>query len=227
MDLNTWEDIGSRLDLSRLGKPALIGLAAIVIMVAVIAGKNIVDAATAKDFEIVHEQDSSALHEVDAPQGTIFVHISGAVTNPGLVELDDGSRVADAVQAAGGFADDAVIDSVNLARQLEDGEQVYVAQVQSDDASGSPQESGNRGSALQTSSEGSTSARQDAVESKVNINTASESELQSLPGIGPSTAAKIVSERVQNGAFSSIEDLKRVSGIGDKKFESLSEMICV
>ena len=140
----------------------------------------------------------------------MYVHVSGAVQEPGLYELPEGSRIAAAVEAAGGFSEDAATDGVNLARVLFDGEQIVVPTIE-EAAAGSTSE----GSSTTSSS------------SLVNINTASASELDTLPGIGPATAEKIIADREANGPFTTIEDLKRVSGIGDKKYENLADLICV
>lgn len=143
----------------------------------------------------------------------IYVHVSGCVKNPGVYELAEGRRVADAIEKAGGALEDANLDSVNLARAPQDGEQIHVP---SRDAAG---QVGGAGEASGASSAGSTGP--------ININTASVEELTKLDGVGEATAEKIVAERTKNGPFSSVEDIKRVSGIGDKKFEALKDDICV
>ena len=212
MDLDTLEKMHSKLSLADLGKPALIGIAILVIMVAVLAGRNLIGTATATEFEL--SSDASSIEETVSDgeshkTETLFVHVSGCVAKPGLYELEEGSRLASAIEAAGGFTEDAACDSVNLARRLEDGEMVVVSSVSA----------GN--GANEEISEAKTTS------SLVNINTASAEELEQLPGIGPSTAQKIVSDRMANGSFKSPDDLKRVTGIGDKKFETISALICV
>ena len=212
MDLDTLEKMHSKLSLADLGKPALIGIAVLVIMVAVLAGRNLIGTATATEFEL--SSDASSIEETASDGGshkteTLFVHVSGCVANPGLYELEEGSRLASAIEAAGGFTEDAACDSVNLARRLEDGEMVVVLPMSA--GSGANEEIPE----VKTAS------------SLVNINTASAEELEQLPGIGPSTAQKIVSDRMANGSFKSPDDLKRVTGIGDKKFETISALICV
>ena len=212
MDLDTLEKMHSKLSLADLGKPALIGIAALVIMVAVLAGRNLIGTATATEFEL--SSDASSIEETASDGGshkteTLFVHVSGCVANPGLYELEEGSRLASAIEAAGGFTEDAACDSVNLARRLEDGEMVVVL----------PMSAGS--GANEEIPEAKTAS------SLININTATAEELEQLPGIGPSTAQKIVSDRMANGSFKSPDDLKRVTGIGDKKFETISALICV
>ena len=212
MDLDTLEKMHSKLSLADLGKPALIGIAVLVIMVAVLAGRNLIGTATATEFEL--SSDASSIEETVSDgeshkTETLFVHVSGCVANPGLYELEEGSRLASAIEAAGGFTEDAACDSVNLARRLEDGEMVVVLPMSA--GSGANEEIPE----VKTAS------------SLININTATAEELEQLPGIGPSTAQKIVSDRMANGSFKSPDDLKRVTGIGDKKFETISALICV
>jgi competence protein ComEA len=150
----------------------------------------------------------------------LWVHVAGAVRTPGLYELPSGSRVGDAVTVAGGTLEGASLSAVNLARLLDDGEQVYVpsdAEVEAGEAPAAAAHSqGDAGS-----SQGSGAA------AGVDINRAGATELEALPGVGPATAAKIISDREANGPFASPEDIMRVPGIGEKKFESMRELIVV
>lgn len=213
MDLDEIERIRDKLNLTHMSLPALMGIVVVVVMVAVLAGRNLIGTATATEFEVSRSAAASQSAEsVDAAPQSIYVHVSGAVASPGLYELEEGSRVASAVEAAGGFADDAAPESVNLARKLEDGEMVVVSRKSEVGVEAAAQ----GGEAGETVSTGI-----------VNINTASEAELETLPGIGPTMAQRIVSDRKANGAYKTVDDLKRVSGIGDRKFESLSGLICV
>lgn len=215
MDLNTLGELKDRLNLSGMGKPAMVGVVAVVLMVTALAGVRLAGTATADGFEVSKEAAQEEAPALAEDPASLFVHVSGSVVSPGLYELAAGARVADAVNAAGGFADDAATGSVNLARTLEDGEQIAVAsQSQQPD---SPQADGGAGAATPVASSSGL----------VNINTASAVELTSLPGIGEATAAKIVADRQANGPYKTIEDLKRVSGVGDRKFEALSTLICV
>jgi len=238
MDLDALEGIKQKLNLSTMSKPALIGVAAVLLVVAVVVAGRLVGAATTTSIEVSKGSMQQAQKEQQALGGdatasslsqretaeakSLFVHVTGAVVNPWLYELDSGSRVADAVTHAGGFTEEAAQESVNLARPLADGEQIVVATRQQVDEKGAGA-TNSQGLGAGTSSPpgggGSTGL--------VNINTADESELETLPGIGESTARKIVAERQANGAFTCIEDLMRVSGIGAKKFESLQGLICV
>ncbi len=157
----------------------------------------------------------------DAPPATVWVHVAGAVIRPGLYEMPSGARAGDALAVAGGPVEGACVDAVNLARTLEDGEQVYVPsreEVDSGSVAGAAAAAGGGAAGL---SPGASAG------GLVDINRASESELVALPGVGPATAGKIVADREANGPFASPEDLMRVSGIGDKKFEALRDLITV
>lgn len=156
----------------------------------------------------------------------IIVHITGQVQNWGVIELEPGSRVIDAVNKAGGFTEEADIEKVNLAYELTDGVKVYIPSKNEEvENSVSTQKYISTDSGENVIME--ESDMKEAVEALVNINEATQTELESLPGIGPSTALKIISYRQENGNFSSIEDIKNVSGIGDSKFENIRKLICV
>lgn len=146
----------------------------------------------------------------------VFVHIDGAVVAPGVYEMTGSlPRVNDAVMAAGGLAGDADTSALNLAAVLSDGEKIYVPR-QGEVVAGQASSGAASGSYVGASSSG-----------VININTATAEELDSLPGIGPSTAAAIVGDRERNGPFASPEDLMRVSGIGEGKFSKLKDQIRV
>ena len=147
----------------------------------------------------------------------IVVDVEGAVRAPGVYTLSSGARVIDALKAAGGANSSADMTTVNLARPVADGERVYIPrrgeQPPADAAPG-----GGGG----TSGGGSAGSG-----GKVNINTASESELEGLPGIGPTLAQRIVDYRTQHGPFHDVKDLMKVEGIGQKKFDSLKDYVTV
>lgn len=172
------------------------------------------------------------------PAVSIFVHVIGAVREPGVYELSQGSRVSDAVDAAGGTTSKASVDSVNLARVLNDGEQVLVptkaqvkdqGKVAGQDGSAASQEGGSAaGSSASSGSSGDSGSQPVGTGTgKVNINTASSAELQTLKGVGPATAQKIIDERTENGPFAKVDDLTRVSGIGEKKLAAIRYSITV
>lgn len=144
----------------------------------------------------------------------IKVYVTGEVNSPGVFEMNEDSRIEDAIILAGGLTSNANIKNVNLAFILEDGQKLYIPNINDKDLEYLSKENGENiiDSAKSTSS-------------KININKASLEELQSLPGVGASLAQRIITYRTENGKFNSIEDLKNVSGIGDKKFEGLKDNI--
>lgn len=152
----------------------------------------------------------------------LSVHVVGEVANPGLYEVDAGSRVQAAIDAAGGFTNDANQGSVNLAREIVDGEQIVVASKNASAAGAS-----GAGSAGTASSGTSASGASGASGGFVNINTADIAGLSSLSGIGEATAKKIIADREKNGPFKTTKDITRVSGIGDKKYEAIKDSITV
>jgi competence protein ComEA len=154
-------------------------------------------------------------------QAPISVHVIGAVPRPGLYEFPEDSRVQDAIDAAGGLLAEADENALNLAALLEDGQQLNIPYT-----TGSEPVDDGGASDLPSSSdtEGST---QDPDTELVNINTATLEELDTLPGIGPTTAQKIIDYRTENGPFSVIEDIMNVSGIGPATFEDIQDLITV
>lgn len=302
MDLETFESIRQKMNLSTMSKPALIGVATVLVVVAVLVAGRLLGAATTTEFELSKGSGRQAIdtplqaaqlpgqpaggrqgswstqsadgqagqgagdgqaqvdggqasegsdegqqgaqgdagagqHDVGSASGAgqqgdaggsggscIYVHVTGAVNAPGLCELRPGARVDDAVQAAGGFTEDAATWSVNLARPVSDGEQIIVATTE---AAGQPGFAGGQAGETPAAQDAGGEVSTPASPGLVNVNTADAAQLKTLPGIGDATAARIVSDRQANGPFKAIEDLKRVSGIGDKKFEALRDLICV
>jgi competence protein ComEA len=167
------------------------------------------------------------LLEPPPTKAPVAVHIVGAVPRPGLYEFAKGARVQDAIDAAGGLLAEANVDALNLAALLEDGQQLVIPYK--DGSSGASSDSGGVVLPSSTteepiateSSTGNTSA------DLVNINTASLDELIALPSIGPTIAQKIIDYRNENGAFSTIEDIMNVSGIGPSIFEDIKDLITV
>lgn len=147
-----------------------------------------------------HSRESSG----SAEPSSVVVHVVGAVARPGLYELPAGSRVGAAIEAAGGLLKDAAPEGVNLARFVRDGEQVCVPAV---------------GEAAAVAAPGASPG------GLVDINSADASLLDTLPGIGPATAERIVKDREANGPFGTVEDLQRVTGIGPKKLEQLRDLV--
>ena len=139
----------------------------------------------------------------------ITVHVAGAVISPGLYRLPEGSRVADALSKAGGAGADALLDDLNLAGRLADGQKVMVPRQVLTQAQSAGQPAAPASSAL------------------VNLNTATTEQLDTLPGVGPAMAAKIVAYREKNGPFSAVDELDDVSGIGPSKLEALRDLVTI
>ena len=150
----------------------------------------------------------------------IAIHVTGEVKKEGLIYLPIGSRVADAIKEAGGETKNADLSQVNLAYQLQDGQKLYIPNKNEKISEYIIGETGN------TESEGSSSNNLKG-ENKVNINTATQSELDQLPGIGPSIAQRIIEYREEKGNFQKIEDVQNVKGIGDAKYEEIKDSITV
>ncbi|MFP3914591.1 MAG: helix-hairpin-helix domain-containing protein [Actinomycetota bacterium] len=141
--------------------------------------------------------------------GTLVVHVSGWVTSPGLVTVNDGDRVGDALAEAGGARPGANLDAMNLARVLSDGQQVVVPGP-GDENPGSPPSDGGEGPP-----------------GLIPLNTADASQLEALPGVGPVLAQRIVDHRRSRGGFDQVEDLLEVSGIGEAKLASIRDLVSV
>ncbi|WP_068213823.1 ComEA family DNA-binding protein, partial [Rathayibacter tanaceti] len=139
---------------------------------------------------------------------SLYVHVAGEVAAPGLYLLSPGARVADAVAAAGGFRESAERAAVNLARKLVDGEQIVVP------AAGAP-----------PAASGGAASGDSAAGSVLSLSTATAAQLEELPEVGPSTAAKIVAYREENGPFTSVDQLLEVPGIGEKTLEAFRDQV--
>ncbi len=157
-------------------------------------------------YETEADADQAASSSTDTD---IFVYVCGEVNSPGVYELEEGSRVYEAIEAAGGALEGADIDSVNQAELLTDGQQIKIYS----------KEEMSQGTSLYNESGTAASS------GKVNINTADKTLLMTLPGIGESRAGDIIKYRDEHGLFSSIEDIKNISGIKDKMFEKIKDYI--
>ena len=191
-----------------------------------------------EEEEIQENKDS--ITEVELKDEKIYVYITGEVNNPGVVILPYGSRVSDAIDLAGGVTSNADIMKVNLVYMLQDGMKVNIPsknELKNNPnfeyitmSSGDEKDDANSSSTRNSSStsENKSSNNESAFRiSNVNINTATQTELETLPGIGPSLALKIINYRKENGKFSSIDELKNVSGIGNNKYEEIRKYIYV
>lgn len=175
----------------------------VIASLAVTVGIGILRAGTATTHDV------SVVHEPEVGEESVFVHVSGAVRSPGLYVLSSGARVLDAVAAAGGFADDAAPNAVNLARPVGDGEQLVVPTAAEADA---------------RAAEG---AGAPAGDGRVDLNTADAAELDTLPRVGPAMAQRILDWREQNGRFTSVDDLLAIPGVGPKMLAALRDLVTV
>lgn len=161
---------------------------------------------------------SAGVDDTAAAAAQVIVHVRGRVVRPGVLTLPAGSRVVDAIEAAGGMKPGASTGDLNLARVLVDGEQVAVGLRRS--AASPPTDSGD------SAGSGASGAQQPGGQ-LVDINNASAAELEALPGIGPVLASRIVQWRVDNGPFTDVEILGEVSGIGDALMAQLRPLVRV
>lgn len=172
-------------------------------------------------------KENNIEQEQEKIENKIKVHVAGYVEEEGMVELAEGARIADALEAAGGATLEADLSRVNLAYVLQDGQKIYIPSIlEVEEEEAEEEEYITEGSGGVILEEGEEEKNNEA-EGKVNINTATQTELETLNGIGPSTASKIIEYRKQNGNFQSIEEIQNVSGIGDSKYESIKDDICV
>ncbi|MFM6971659.1 MAG: helix-hairpin-helix domain-containing protein [Rhodoluna sp.] len=162
------------------------------------------DASMSGQIETSADSPTSTETSLAINSASFYVHVVGEVANPGIYELDAGSRIVDAIFAAGGFLESADQSSINLAREISDGEQVVVFKV---------------GEAPQFSSGGTSEG------ALISLNRANQQQLESLPGVGPALATRIIDWRNANGGFKKKEDLLNISGIGDKLFAGIKNQV--
>jgi competence protein ComEA len=206
LKLKLAEAIGGQQPIS---KKVILTFGAIVALVAFL-----INGAVSNAGQRVTVQESSAQlqdDQVAVVPATIFVHVVGEVLEPGIYQLESGSRVVDAIFAAGGITKSADQSSVNLAREISDGEQVIIFKL------------GVNGESLAMGSAPSSSSG--LGNGLISLNRASQVELEALPGVGPALAGRMVDWRTANGGFKKKEDLLNISGIGDKLYAGIKDEV--
>lgn len=159
----------------------------------------------------------------DTGAARLVVHVAGAVKDPGIVTLRQGSRVHEAISAAGGPQQKAQLDAINLAARVQDGQQLYVpAEGEEPDS-----EVAGPGTAAGAAAAGAAGTAASGAAPLININTADAAELSTLPGVGPVLSGRIVDWRLEHGAFESVAELDAVSGIGEKMLATLGDLVTV
>ena len=206
-----------------LNKKQKIMVVVLIIIMCIVIGYYIISKTEKYDYSDI-EKISNIIEEdqeVDDNiiENKIVIHITGEVEEEGVIELEKGARISDAIEEAGGTTEEADLSNVNLAYSLSDGQKVKIPNINEKDEEIIVVEEKAGDNII---IEGNKSK-----EEKININKAAQTEIETLPGIGPSTALKIITYRNEHGKFKNIEDIKNVSGIGDSKFENIKEYICV
>lgn len=168
-------------------------------------------------------ENQQNIDAIDEKVEEIAIHIVGEVKKEGIIYLKKGARIIDAINEAGGETKEADLSQINLAYVLEDGVKIYIPNKKEKITEYIIESNGNN--VIQEGNKTSNTEKGDS--DKVNINTATQEELDSLPGIGPSTAQKIIDYREENGLFKKIEDIQNVKGIGDSKYSDVKDKITV
>lgn len=185
-----------------------------------------IDALEEVNVENIDEVETNVENQT-IEEEKIAIHITGEVKNVGLLYLNKGARIADAIKEAGGATKNANLDQVNLAYVLEDGQKIYIPNKKEKIQAGAYIITDSGNNVLVEEGKSTTSEKSKGVKGKVNINSANQSELETLQGIGPALAQRIIEYRKENGKFNSIEDIQNVKGIGDSKYSNIKDSICV
>lgn len=198
-------------------------LAVIVIIIVLISGtiyirqEKAAEISLGEAVELKEAAPAPTVIQTEVKPAEISVYICGYVNNPGVVKITDGTRLDEAIKMAGGALASADLNAVNLAYKLADEDMVYIPKLGE-----KPQSTGKAMPGVST-----VKNTVQNTPGKVNINTASSGELDTLDGVGPSTAKAIIQYRSSNGPFKSIEEIKNVKGIGDAKYDSIKDSISV
>ena len=211
----------------------IISVIALIIYEVAIKKENLIENITdINTIETSEENETKEQEKVDITN-KIMVYITGEVKNPGIYELEENSRIKDVIEKAGGLKETADITDINLATILQDEDKITIPtkDKKMEEKQNTERIQSNKQSKTTEKSQNTTSISTNTTgknqNTKVNINTATQTELETLPGIGPSTASKIVSYRKENGKFKSIEEIKKVNGIGESKYKKIKELIKV
>lgn len=213
-----------------LNKKQKVVLVIIVMLVLLFIGSYIISKANKSGYTEL-EIDNNEAHsdiignetndmEKELEDKEIIIHVTGAVKKQGIVKVKQSSRISDVIDKAGGVSSKADLSKINLAYIVQDGQKIYVPSTDDkEDVNTVIEEAGTNviKDGTNTSNKGS----------KININKASQTELETLTGIGPSTALKIINYRNSNGNFKTIDDIKNVPGIGESKFDNIKNDICI
>ena len=203
-----------------------IGICVIIIIVCIIICYIIDNNNKNENYNYVQVIEESNIENEDnvlkksEEKAIIYVHISGEVINPGVFSINEGARIKDVIDKAGGLTNNADIEKINLAYQISDGQKIHIPNINDD----------NDSKNYITDDDGENiiiSDNNSETNKKININTATQTELETLTGIGPSIASKIIEYRKINGKFEKIEEIKNVSGIAEEKYNNIENYIVV
>lgn len=218
---------GARVDPGRSGATALALVAAVAAVVAAVgvwSGRPQVEPVTELPTVAISTTTVDPAAEPTAAPGTsaapatLVVSVAGKVTRPGLVRVPDGARVADVLDAAGGPLPGTDLTGLNLARRVSDGEQVAVGVPAAPDATDA---------AGAAPGEATAGGSDETPDGKVDLNSATEQQLDALPGVGPVTAGRILEWRTRNGRFVRVDQLREIEGIGERRFGQLRDLVTV
>lgn len=194
-------------------KKRIIAITIAILICIIIGGILIYKQENYTEFENIEILDTTP-GEIIAKEKNIKIHISGETNYNGILELPEGSRIDDAIKQAGGITQNADINKINLAYELSDGQKLYIPSIDEEEIK-------------EYITENSGIGLDEEKDEKININKATQTQLETLPGVGPSVALKIIKYREENGKFTNIEELKNVSGVGENKYQELKELIKV
>ena len=203
-----------------LNKKQKIIVASLIAVMCMVIGYYIINKTEKYDYSALEKVDNVIEeNEVEEKENEmeekIIIHITGEVEEGGIIELEKGARISDAIEEAGGITEEADLANVNLAYSLSDGQKIKIPNINEKNEE-----------AIVEEKAGDNIIIEENKEEKININKATQTEIETLPGIGPSTALKIINYRNEHGKFKNVEDIKNVPGIGDTKFENIKEYIC-